>query len=121
MIDVMEESSGNILGFRATGKLSQPDYRDVLHPRIEELLKEFPTLNVLFLMDDAFEGWCLGAAWTNTIFDLKHRRDFDKIAMVGSPRWEEWCVKLAAAPLMRGEMRTFRLDELTQAWEWLQD
>lgn len=119
MIEVMDESSGNVLGLRATGKLSQADYRDVLHPRIEELLEQFPTLNVLFLMDDAFEGWSLGAAWTNTIFDLRHRRDFDKIAMVGSPKWEEWCVKVAAAPLMSGKMRTFGRDELSQAWQWL--
>jgi hypothetical protein len=120
MIDVMEESNRNVLGFRATGKLSQTDYRDVLHPRIEKLLKRFPTLNVLFLMDDAFAGWSLAAAWANTIFDLKHRHDFDKIAMVGCPMWEEWCVKLAAAPLMGGKMRTFRPDELDQAWKWVQ-
>ena len=119
MIHVMDESAGNILGFRATGKPSQADYRDVLHPRIVKLLKRFPTLKVLFLMDEMFEGWSMSAAWTNTIFDLKHRRDFDKIAMIGGPKWEEWCVKAAAAPLMGGEMRTFCLDELTQAWEWL--
>jgi hypothetical protein len=39
MIEVMDESSGNILGFRATGKLSQADYRDVLHPSIDEIAR----------------------------------------------------------------------------------
>lgn len=119
MIHVMDESADNIIGFRAAGKLSHADYRDVVHPRIEKSLKQFPTLKVLFLMDETFEGWSLSAAWKNTVFDLRHRRDFDKIAMVGGPKWEGWCVKAAAAPLMGGEMRTFRLDELAQAWHWL--
>jgi SpoIIAA-like len=87
----MDESTGNILGMRVTGKLTAACYRDVLAPRIHVLLERFPTLKVLFLMDQNFEGWSLGAAWANTLFDLKHRRDFEKIAMVGAPKWEEWC------------------------------
>ncbi|MBO0882877.1 MAG: STAS/SEC14 domain-containing protein, partial [Mycobacterium sp.] len=104
----------------ASSKLSESEYRDVLAPRIQSLLTHFRTLRVLFLMDDSFQGWSLGAAWANTVFDVKHRRDFDKIAMVGAPKWEDWCVKTAARVLMSGEMRTFPRDQLTQAWEWLQ-
>ncbi|MCV7260962.1 hypothetical protein AWC26_21060 [Mycobacterium shimoidei] len=118
MISVMDESSGNVIGFRATARLTRSDYQ-VLQRLVEDLLKRFASASVLFLMDDAFEGWSLRAAWANTIFDLKHRRDFGKIAMVGCPRWEEWCVKLAAAPLMVGELRTFRREELGEAWRWL--
>ena len=119
MIEFMDESTGNVLGIRVTGKLCRADYRDALAPRIQSLVEQFRTLRVLFLMDPAFEGWSLGAAWDNTIFDLKHRRDFEKIAMVGAPKWEEWCIKTGAALLMSGEMRTFRSGQLLQAWEWL--
>ena len=76
-------------------------------------------MRVLFLMDETFQGWSLKAAWANTIFDLKHRRDFEKIAMIGAPKWEERCVKTAATLLMHGKMRTFRPDQLNQAWHWL--
>ena len=119
MIEFMDESAGNILGIRASGRLSEASYRDVLAPRIGLLLQQFRTLKVLFVMDQTFEGWSLAAAWANTVFDFKHRKDFEKIAMVGAPKWEEWCVKTAATVLMTGEMQTFRLDQLTQAWEWL--
>jgi hypothetical protein len=39
--------------------------------------------------------------------------------MIGAPKWEEWCVKTAAALLMHGKVRTFRPDQLNQAWHWL--
>jgi len=119
VIEVMAQSAGNILGFRATGRLSQADYREVLEPCVRSLLERFETLKVLFLTDEPFDGWSPTAAWTNTMFDLKHRRDFDKVAVVGAPKWEEWCVKAAARLLMSGEMRTFRRDELARAWEWV--
>ncbi|MCV7399324.1 STAS/SEC14 domain-containing protein [Mycobacterium fragae] len=120
MIELLEESSGNILGIRATGKLSGADYREVLAPRIELLLKQFRKLRVVFVMDSAFAGWSVGAAWANSVLDFRHRRDFEKIAMVGAPKWEEFCVKAVAALLINGELRTFRRDELGHAWEWLQ-
>jgi hypothetical protein len=50
---------------------------------------------------------------------LKHRRDFAKVAMVGGPKWEEWRAKKAASPLMKCEIRTFRIDQLPEAWAWL--
>jgi hypothetical protein len=37
-------------------------------------------------MDETFEVWSLRAAWANTVFDVKHRRGFEKIAIVAQ-RW----------------------------------
>lgn len=121
MIDFLAESCDNIVGIRFSGKLSPSDYRDVLGPRVEATLQRFTTLKVLILMDESFEGWTFPAAWANTIFDFKHRGDFDKIAMVGAPRWEEWCVQKPASWLIRGELRTYPRDRRTDAWRWLRE
>jgi hypothetical protein len=119
MIEVMGESDGDVLGLRATGKLTASDYRDVLVPTVERWLDRFATLKVLFLLDQPFRGWSLGAAWVNTVFDVKHRRDFDKVAIVGAPRWEQFCVNVAAALVMTGELRTFDRERLDAAWQWV--
>lgn len=115
----MDDGTDNILAVRATGTLSRADYRDVLVPQVRSLLDRFRTLRVLFVMDEGFAGWSVRAAWANTVFVVKRRRDFEKIAMAGGPKWEEWCVKVPASLVMRGELRTFRLDQLTDAWQWL--
>ncbi|MGA5544942.1 STAS/SEC14 domain-containing protein [Mycobacterium sp. NPDC051198] len=119
MIELMPESADNVVGIRFVGKLSPSDYRDVLDRHIEALLQQFATLRVLILVDKSFDGWTLSAAWANTVFDLKHRGDFEKIAMVGAPRWEQWCVQKPASWLMRGELRTYPRDRLDEAWQWL--
>jgi hypothetical protein len=120
MIEFMPESNENILGVRASGKLTDDDYKNVLVPKLESLLEHHSKLRVLFYMDENFRGWDLKSAWDNTTLDVKHRGDFEKIAMVGAPAWEEWCVKIAAV-LMKGRMRTFRSDELDRAWEWVRE
>ncbi len=63
MIEILDDSDGNILGVRATGKLTGGDYRDVLAPRIRALLERFPRLRVLFLIDEPFDGWTVHGAW----------------------------------------------------------
>ena len=120
MIEVMRESDGLILGVRATGKLTARDYRDVLVPAVRTLLDRFGKLKVLLLIEEPFDGWTLRAAGINTLFDIKHRNDFDKVAVVGAPRWEQWCVNLAAAPLMSGELRTYDRECTDTAWQWVQ-
>ncbi|MDA4106513.1 STAS/SEC14 domain-containing protein [Mycolicibacterium holsaticum] len=119
MIEFEATSTAEVLVIRARGKLTRRDYRDVLAPHVRSLLDQSGTLKVMFVMDDTFEGWTLAAAWENTLFDLKHRRDFEKVAMVGAPRWEEWCVNVAAALLMKGQLATYRHDQLPEAWKWL--
>ncbi len=119
MFEVMDESLDDVLGVRATGKLTRADYADVLEPQLKSLLRRYRTVNVLFLMDENFECWSLGAAWANTVLVFTHRRDFGKVAMVGGPTWEKWCAEKAASPLMNCELQTFGREQLAQAWLWL--
>ncbi len=115
----MRESDGNVLGLRATGKLTVCDYRNVLEPAVRTLLERSRTLRVLLLLEEPFGGWGLRAAWANTVFDVTHRTDFEKVAVVGAPRWEQWCVNVAASLLMGGELRTYDRERLDAAWQWV--
>lgn len=119
MIEIMTEREGNIIGLRASGTLSAGDYEQVLLPRLEALARRFETIRALFYMDPGFKGWDLPAAWANTKLDLRFRHNLEKVAIIGAPAWEEWCVKFAAGLLMRGELRTFRKEQLDDAWRWV--
>ena len=118
MLELMDESDRDVLAVRAHGVLTQGDYQDVLIPHVETALAATDRIRVLFLMDETFQGWDARAAWLNTRLDLRHRRHFDKVAIVGAPTWEQWCTKLADL-LIAGEIKTFTHDQLSQAWAWL--
>jgi hypothetical protein len=59
------------------------------------------------------------AARANTVFDIKHRNHFGKVAVVGAPRWEQCCVYAAATVLKAGELRTYDRERLDAAWRWV--
>jgi SpoIIAA-like len=118
MIEIMKESTGNIVGIHATGMLTTTDYDQVLVPKLAELSQTFDTLRSLFYMDRDFKGWDLSAAWANTKLDFRFRGHLERVAIVGAPTWEEWCVRVAGL-VMKGELETFRAEQLEDAWEWV--
>ena len=118
MIEILPESHGNILGVKGMGKLTELDYKDVLIPRLEGIIKEHRKARCLFSMGVDFQGWELEAAWDDAKFGLTHRNDFEKVAVVGGPLWLEWGTKIGGL-IMRGEVKTFSEDQLEEAWNWI--
>ena len=118
MIEIMTKSAGPVVGVRATGKLTDKDYREVLIPALESRFEKHGRLKLLLYMDAGFEGWDLDAMWDDAVFGLRHRADFDRLAVVGGPEWVRVAARLSAF-LMKGEVRTFDADALDEAWGWV--
>jgi hypothetical protein len=113
----MPESSGAKLAVMAKGKLTDADYKQVWIPKLEELINKFGKIRAVVFFTKDFEGWELHAAWDDASFGLKHRNDFEKIAVVGAGRWVEWGTKLGSH-LMSGEVKTFSEAQLPEALAW---
>lgn len=118
MIEIMSESAGNVLGVRLSGKVTDEDYEKVFIPALEKIIADSGKVRVVYYMDAEFEGWNAGAMWDDAKFGLKHRNDFEKIAVVGGPIWAEWGTKLAGH-LVSGEVKTYSGAELNDAWTWI--
>ena len=118
MIEIMPESNGSTLALKATGKLTDADYKEVLIPKIEEIIKQSGKAKVLLYLPEAFAGWEAHAAWDDAKFGLKHRNDFGKLAVVGGARWVEWATKIGAY-FMKGEVETFPEAHLREALDWV--
>ena len=120
MIKVLPESMGNILILRAVGKLTDLDYKDVLIPRLDLIIREHGKARLLMDMADDFHGWEAAALWDDARFGIAHRNDFEKIGLIGGPSWVEWGVKLAAM-VVGGEIRSFSPDQREEALNWIRE
>lgn len=116
MIERLEKSSGNIIGYRISGKLHDEDYK-IFVPDLEAVIKKEGPVRVLIELHD-FHGWDLHAAWDDLKLGVTHYSDFERMAMVGENKWEEWMAKLGK-PFAKGEIRYFDAHEIEEAWEWL--
>lgn len=120
MIEFLPESHGNVLGVKAGGKVTDGDYKDVLIPKMDSLLEEFGRGRFLYYLSDEFEGFELGAMWDDMKYAAGHNDKFDKVALVGGPKWFDWAAKISQH-FVKAEIKTFSGDELTQAWSWVEE
>lgn len=80
---------------RAFGKLDHNDYQYMV-PTIEAALADIkqPQLDVLIDITE-LDGWTLHAAWDDFKFGVKHRREFHKVAVICSERWQKGVTKVS--------------------------
>jgi len=118
MFEMLPVNSKGILAFRASGKLTDADYRQFL-PQLENLIRESGSISLYVELED-FEGWDTQAAWDDLHFGLQHDRDFKRIAIVGDKAWEHSAITLANF-FIHTDMRYFGKDEAKAAWSWLEE
>lgn len=117
MITILPETEASTLVVEASAKLTTKDYEEVFIPELDRLIGEFGKIRVVFYLDESFEGWELGAMWDDAKFGLKHKSDFERIAMVGGPKWVAWFSNLGSH-FMPGAMKSFEASELAEAIAW---
>lgn len=73
----------------------------------------------LLVLLENFTGWDRGEQWGDTDFFFAHRDDFEKIAVVGNPRWEAQVLAFAGAGLRKGPVKFFAEKDEPEARAWL--
>lgn len=114
-IPVIED---NIFAFKATGKLSEKDYKNFL-PELEKIIQDNGRISLLIELED-FRGWETKAAWQDMKFGEEHDDDFKRIAIVGEKSWQKWMTAIGNA-FTDTEIRYFSRDQFGDAWDWLRD
>ncbi len=118
MIEQIPTDSPQILGFKLSGKLHDADYHTFI-PTVEAAISTAGKLRMLAQFED-FHGWDLHAAWDDLKFGIKHFSDFERIAMVGDKKWEEWMVRFCK-PFTHVKLKYFDASEAEAAWKWLRE
>jgi hypothetical protein len=114
------ERVGNefFLSLKAGGKLTHKDYEKI-NPMLDSALEGIKDPKVKVFIDGSeLEGWELRAAWDDFKLGLKHGGEFDKIAIFGNKKWQEYASKLASW-FISGDVEFF--DDPGKALAWLQE
>ena len=86
MSATLEERPNRLLVLRVGGQLKKSEL-DAVQSEFVSRLGGQGTVKLLVLLQ-SFTGWERSQAWGDTDFFFSHRNDFEKIAVVGDPRWE---------------------------------
>ena len=113
----LEQPNDRLLVLRVGGKLKKSEL-DAVQSQFVEKIAGIGTVKLLVLLEN-FTGWERTEAWGDTDFFFSHRDDFEKIAVVGQPRWEAQVLAFTGAGLRKGPVKFFPETGEDEARAWL--
>jgi hypothetical protein len=121
MIETVSDLPAGTRGFRASGKISSQEYRELMEP-IYAALDRGEKLNIYFELADDFHGLDWGALLQDMkaagSVGLKHRSSWERMALVTDKDWIRHGAN-AFGWLAPGELRLFEPGEREEARAWL--
>ena len=115
MLQWLPESAGELICLKASGRVSDADYR-AIRPQLDEVLANQTSLRLFGDFSD-FEGWQWAQAQEKFSFG---REDVKKIAILGNAFAKELAV-LAETTLQETEVRFFEADDKNAALIWVRE
>jgi hypothetical protein len=117
MSATLEQNPDRLFVLHAGGELKKSELDAVQSEFVEKIAAE-GTVKLLVLLEN-FTGWERTEAWGDTDFFFSHRNDFEKIAVVGDPRWEAQVLAFTGAGLRKGPVKFFPETAESEARAWL--
>ncbi len=119
MFEVLDKSSGNVIGLKVSGKLLHEDYQKFV-PMLEELIEKHGSIRCYMELSD-FSGVQLRAIWDEMKFDVKHCKEMERCAIVGDKSWHHWMSNLGKLIFHKTKLEYFDVSESDKAWDWVKE
>lgn len=116
MIQVKERQEDLVI-IEVSGTIEKTDYEHVV-PQLEKVVEDYGKIRALLEFNE-FHGWKPNALVDELRFDIRHRNDVKRLAVLGESKTQEWLTKLAA-PIFSGDVKFFQKSEIQDAKSWLQ-
>ena len=118
MITIMNDRPDNIVAFRATGKVTEIDYDEVVIPAIEALVKKQGKINFMLVLDTSLSNFSIAALLKDLGVGLKHFTKWHKMAIVSDSEGINTFTDMFSyvAP---GEAKGFTPGQLEEASTWV--
>lgn len=114
-IGIVRTGEEFFLSLKAQGKLTHKDYERIT-PMIDSALAEVKEPKVKVFIDGTeLEGWEARAAWDDLKLGLKHGNEFEKIAICGNKKWQEYAAKIGSW-FIAGDIKYFENESEALAW-----
>ena len=117
MIELLPDLPDTVIGFRAVGIVEASDYESVIDPAIDATIAAGRKVNLVFVLDDDFERYSMGAMWQDALLESKPGRSWGRIALVTDHAVTGEVIH-GIAFLFPGEVRIFAVAGQAEAVRW---
>lgn len=118
MIQYLQNLPSNIVGFKATGDITEKDFSEIVMPKVKVLIDKTDRLNYLLVLDTSLKNFTVGAWLKDAMMGVKYLTKWNRAAIVSD---EEAILNFTNffSYLMPGEFKGFEHKNMQQAIDWV--
>ena len=120
MIALIKGLPSHVAGFKATGEVTEDDYKQVVFPAAEELVNRTGELNYVFVFDTPFKNMTVGAWWQDTMLSLMKMSKRHRAAIITSSEGANRFTNIWGI-FTPGQFKGFLPSEYDEAVKWAAD
>ncbi len=120
MIIQIENLPANIVGFKATGEITENDFTETIMPKVKALIDKTDKLNYLLVLETSLKNFTIGAWIKDAMMGIKHLTKWNRAAIVSDVEAIRTFTNIFSY-LMPGEYKGFEHKELQEAIDWVSE
>lgn len=110
----------NMVGFRATGEVTQADFDDIVIPEVRKLVAENGVLNYLLLLDTSIRNFTFGAWFKDAVLGVQNLTKWNRAAIISDNEGVHNFTKVFSV-VMPGTFKAFDHAEMDRAIDWVSE
>lgn len=118
MITQIQNLPSNMVGFTASGEVTEDDFTNDVMPKVKELVSKTDKLNYMLVLDTSVKNFTAGAWFRDAVMGLKHLTKWNRAAIVSDLQAVKTVTDIFSV-LMPGEFKVFPHKEQQQAIDWV--
>lgn len=116
MYERLNSETESFVSYRIKDRLTHDEF-DEISNSLEKDIETHGKLKMLVEIDH-LDFPSPGVVWEDLKFAYRHAKDFDRFAVLGDKKWEEWWVRVANK-MVSTECRYFDASQKDQALDWV--
>jgi hypothetical protein len=118
MITQIEHLPANMVGFRASGTVTEVDFLETVIPKVKQLISTTNKLNYMLILDTSVKNFTPGAWLQDALMGIKHLTKWNRAAIVSDVSAIRIFTEIFSV-LIPGEFKGFEHKEEQLAIDWV--
>lgn len=116
MIEQIKNLPDNMVGFRASGEVTQDDF-DIVHKKVGQLVEKTGKLNYMLYLENSPADFSFGAWMQDALLGIKNITKWNRAAIISDSETVDKFTTVFSK-IMPGEFKVFQKNDLERAIDW---
>lgn len=120
MITLLNDLPENVVGFRATGDVTETDFKETVMPNVQKLIDKTDKLNYMLVLDTSIKNFTAAAWWQDALLGVKHLTKWNRAAIVTDVEGIRIFTDIFSV-VIPGEFKGFKHEDYQEAVDWVSE